>query len=146
MNKKKCQIYAKFPITCFTVPIVGSTELNLTSDEIYKCLCAKAEVLEILPNGQMLNLDFTNYDKDNFVKPEVAKDEPKTVLEEEKVVEEDKKETEEVSEESTEEELTDDEEVVEESPVKTHEVSARNEQFQKQNNYKNRKNKNYNKR
>lgn len=64
-KKKKCQIYASLPITCFEVPIIGETELNLTEDEIYKCLCAKAEVLEILSNGKRINLDFTNYNKDN---------------------------------------------------------------------------------
>ena len=58
MNKKKCNIYAKSPITCFTVPIVGHCTLNLTSNEIYKCLCARAEVTEILPNGKSINLDF----------------------------------------------------------------------------------------
>lgn len=64
---KKCQIRAISPITCFTVPIVGNTELNLTTDEIYKCLCAKAEVLEILENGKMINLNFTNYNRDNSI-------------------------------------------------------------------------------
>lgn len=63
MKKRRCQINAIYPITCFSVPIVGHTELNLTNDEIYKCLCAKAEVTEILDNGSMISLDFTNYDK-----------------------------------------------------------------------------------
>ena len=64
--KKRCQIYAGLPITCFEVPIIGHAELNLTPDEIYKCLCAKAEVIEILPTGKRINLDFSNYDKDNY--------------------------------------------------------------------------------
>lgn len=64
---KKCQIHATSPITCFTVPIVGTTQLNLTPDEIYKCLCAKAEVMEILANGKMINLDFSNYNRDNSI-------------------------------------------------------------------------------
>lgn len=66
MNKKRCQIRTTSPITCFTVPIVGTTELNLTHDEIYKCLCAKAEVIEILVDGKRIHLDFTNYNKDNY--------------------------------------------------------------------------------
>jgi hypothetical protein len=64
---KKCKIHATSPITCFTVPIVGTTELNLTTDEIYKCLCAKAEVMEILANGKAINLDFSNYNRDNSI-------------------------------------------------------------------------------
>ena len=67
MIKKKCQIHAGLPITCFEVPIIGNTELNLTPDEIYKCLCAKAEVIEILKDGSKINLDFSNYAKDNTV-------------------------------------------------------------------------------
>lgn len=70
LNKKRCQIYASLPITCFEVPIVGETELNLTENEIYKCLCAKAQVIEILPNGKRINLDFTNYNKDNYYIPD----------------------------------------------------------------------------
>lgn len=65
MVKKKCEIYASLPITCFEVPIIGHANLNLSTDEIYKCLCAKAEVTEILENGTRINLDFTNYNKDN---------------------------------------------------------------------------------
>ena len=65
MQKKRCRIYAGLPLTCFAVPIIGETELNLTPDEIYKCLCSKAEVIEILPDGSHINLDFTNYNKDN---------------------------------------------------------------------------------
>lgn len=72
LNKKRCQIYASLPITCFEVPIVGETELNLTENEIYKCLCAKAQVIEILPNGKRINLDFTNYNKDNYYIPDTS--------------------------------------------------------------------------
>lgn len=67
MLKKRCQIYASLPITCFEVPIVGDTELNLTENEIYKCLCTKAEVIEILPDGRRINLDFKNYNKNNYI-------------------------------------------------------------------------------
>lgn len=92
MVMKKCQIHATSPITCFTVPIVGTTELNLTPDEIYKCLCAKAEVIEILGNGKTINLDFSNYNRDNSIigepieeikeeQTEVEEEEPETVEE-----------------------------------------------------------------
>lgn len=66
MEKKRCQIRAGLPITCFEVPIIGNAELNLTYDEIYKCLCAKAEVTEILNDGRRIHLDFTNYNKNNY--------------------------------------------------------------------------------
>lgn len=65
MIKKRCQIQAQSPITCFSVPIIGFTELNLTHDEIYSCLCAKAEVTEILKDGTTVALNFSNYNKDN---------------------------------------------------------------------------------
>ena len=74
MEKRRCQINAIYPITCFTVPIIGHTELKLTTDEIYKCLCAKAEVTEILEDGKMVSLDFSNYDK-----PIIITDNSKTV-------------------------------------------------------------------
>lgn len=136
--KKKCQIHAVFPITCFSVPIVGHTELNLTTDEIYQCLCAKAEVAEVLPNGKTINLDFSNYNKDNFIKKEDIKK-----PEEQKINNEQTSKNEEVlnkiNEESKEvinEDNTVKEKETEQSLVKTHEVSSRN------NNYKNNYNKN----
>ena len=80
MLKKRCQIYASLPITCFEVPIVGDTELNLTENEIYKCLCAKAEVIEILPDGRRINLDFKNYNKDNcIIESLVVEEKPESV-------------------------------------------------------------------
>lgn len=60
--KRKCNIYAPMPITYFMVPIVGHVSgLNLTDEEIYICLCSKAEVEEVLPNGTIKSLNFTNY-------------------------------------------------------------------------------------
>lgn len=84
MITKKCQIRATAPITCFSVPIIGNTKLDLTSEEIYKCLCAKAEVLEILENGKTINLDFTNYNRDNSIigEPIVIEKTSDTVYEE----------------------------------------------------------------
>lgn len=78
VKKRRCAIHATLPITCFIVPIVGFTELELTTDEIYKCLCAKAEVTEILPNGKRVTLNFANYDKpagyEPIVTPKVTTD------------------------------------------------------------------------
>ena len=139
MNKN-CNIYARFPITCFSVPIVGHATLNLTSEEIYKCLCARAEVYEILPNGKSINLNFSNYDKDNC-------EELKPVVEEEKVVTlEDKVETKDSAEETEsvnevlESEPVEEKLLQEQDPVKTHQVASRNNNYQK--NYNNKKGKN----
>ena len=136
MKKRKCQIHAKTPITCFSVPILGITQLNLTTDEIYKCLCSRAEVKEFLPNGKTRNLDLNNYNK-------LVEDETPVVIKEEPVVlpvqEEITLETEEpIEEEIIEvEEKTIEEEVaellMEESPVKTHEVPSRNKPYNKKN-------------
>ena len=164
MVMKKCQIHAISPITCFTVPIVGTTQLNLTPDEIYNCLCAKAEVMEILANGKMINLDFTNYNRDNSIigEPmEEVKEEPvetvfvtglsteldatvaevaeTTCTENEEVEVEDSVEVKEETEQEEEpivEESTEEAESVE--PVKDMKVEARN------NNYKNNNKKNKN--
>lgn len=137
--KRKCLIHAMCPITCFTVPIIGCTELNLTDEEIYKCLCAKAEIKEILPDGKMISLDFSNYKsividekpsikvtetvKESTVKEVVIK-ETNEIIEEEITLEEDNNEDvkEEINEIS-----------FEESPVKTHEVPSRNKQAYKKN-------------
>ena len=93
MVMKKCQIHATSPITCFTVPIVGTTELNLTPDEIYKCLCAKAEVMEILANGKTINLDFSNYNRDNSIIGEPIEEVKEEQTEEDVEVEEEEPET-----------------------------------------------------
>lgn len=166
MIMKKCQIHAVSPITCFTVPIVGSTQLNLTHDEIYQCLCAKAEVLEILGNGKTINLDFTNYNRDNSIIGEpvekveeiVTEEHPEPVIE----VEEEPEVIEEVAEEEVTLDLAETEETVfvtgmsvledEESevedaetvftpaePVKEMKVESRNNNYKNNNNKKNKK-------
>lgn len=145
MNKRKCQVHAVFPITCFTVPIIGHTELNLTTDEIYKCLCAKAEISEILPSGKVVRLDFSNYNKSPLInKEEDTKEESKKEIESSVLTTdtklENKKEIEtpllntDTSLENNEKENS------EHSPVKTHEVSSRNNNYKQNNYYKNKKN------
>ena len=145
MQKRKCSIYAAMPITCFQVPIIGHAELNLTTEEIYKCLCAKAEVTEMLPNGKTVNLDFSNYNKQLVeTKPkEKIKEVTETpILPEESIVQVVDNTILEVKDEP-EETLTATTTVAgakEDSPVRTHELSSRNNNYNKQN--KNRKNKN----
>lgn len=137
--KKKCLIYASLPITCFEVPIIGHVELNLTSDEIYKCLCSKAQVVEILPNGKKINLDFSNYNKSNIEKPKVEITKKELVEEqtsEEVIVLEDTVKVEEKI-------IEDLEDKKEDSAVKTYELSSRNNNYNNKQQYnKNRKNKN----
>lgn len=129
MNKN-CNIYARFPITCFSVPIVGHATLNLTSEEIYKCLCARAKVYEILPNGKSINLDFSNYDKNNYEEPKPVVEEKIVTLEDKVELKDNVEETESVNEvlesEPTEEKL-----LQEQDPVKTHQVASRNNNYQK---------------
>lgn len=158
MEKRRCQINAIYPITCFTVPIIGHTELKLTTDEIYKCLCAKAEVTEILEDGKMVSLDFSNYDK-----PIIITDNSKTVEKPKEVITEpvveptvEEKELEVILEAKDEVKVEDEtvvetkNETVEEvskenSTTKSYEVPSRNNNNRKQqNNYKN-KNRNHTK-
>ena len=170
MEKRRCQINAIYPITCFTVPIIGHTELKLTTDEIYKCLCAKAEVTEILEDGKMVSLDFSNYDKPIIItdnsktveKPKEVITEPVEVKEPVEVIEPVVEPTVEEQElevilEAKDEVKVEDETVVEtknetveevskeNSTTKSYEVPSRNNNNRKQqNNYKN-KNRNHTK-
>lgn len=173
MEKRRCQINAIYPITCFTVPIIGHTELKLTTDEIYKCLCAKAEVTEILEDGKMVSLDFSNYDKPIIItdnsktveKPKEVITEPVEAKNETEVVEpvaeptveekelevileakdEVKVEDETVVETKNETEVVEEVSTKENSTTKSYEVPSRNNNNRKQqNNYKN-KNRNHTK-
>ena len=81
---------------------------HLTLEEIYACLSQYALVKEVKPDGQLVSLDFSNYDK--F--PEVVTEEKEEDVVEEEVVEEQPEETTETEEEK--------EEVVEEEVVEEH--------------------------
>lgn len=144
MIKKKCQINARTPVTCFSVPIIGFAQLDLTYDEIYKCLCSNTEVVEILEDGSTINLNFRNYNKDNSkgepieevkaapveeVQEEVVNDtEPSTeIIEEETTVElSDKVEIEETVEEQIEETPVESGEETTDDTVKDYTVDSRN--------------------
>ncbi len=84
---------------------------HLTLEEIYACLSQYALVKEVKPDGQLVSLDFSNYDKFPEVVTEEEKEED--VVEEE-VVEEQPEETTETEEEKEEDVV--EEEVVEEQP------------------------------
>ena len=84
---------------------------HLTLEEIYACLSQYALVKEVKPDGQLVSLDFSNYDK--FPEETTETEEEKEDVVEEEVVEEQPEETTETEEEK--EEVVE-EEVVEEQP------------------------------
>ena len=112
METKKVNIYPSTPIVSVTPPI-RTTVKGATKkiETIRKCIIARAKVEEILPTGDTVILDLSNYDKDNRFNTESKMDIPETpadpIVPEAPVVEEPVKE-EPVKEEET---------VVEEAPV-----------------------------
>lgn len=66
MNTKIVNIYPKYPIITVNPPIrTAVKKVTKSIDEIRKCIIARAVVEEILNNGNIISLDFSNYDKDN---------------------------------------------------------------------------------
>lgn len=57
------------PIYTLRVPITGKI-LNheMSVGDILNCIYARARVDEILPSGELVRLNLTNYDKDNTIK------------------------------------------------------------------------------
>lgn len=125
---KRVNVKAIVPVyTAFTLPFIGEKkDVEVTEDQIYRCLVSGARVEEILPDGQTIKLDFTNYNKVNSLSPikveEVAQDvvvntndtteseevkdeSTNDVLDSDKATEE-KIETEEVTQEPVKEEVT----------------------------------------
>lgn len=125
---KRVNVKAIVPVyTAFTLPFIGEKkDVEVTEDQIYRCLVSGARVEEILPDGQTIKLDFTNYNKVNSLSPikveevtqdavvntndttesEEVKDESiNDVLDSNKVTEE-KIETEEIAQEPVKEEVT----------------------------------------
>ena len=106
---------------------------HLTLEEIYACLSQYALVKEVKPDGQLVSLDFSNYDKfpeviteEEVVEKEVVEETTETEEKEEEVVE--KEVVEEQPEETTETEEKEEEEVVEEQPEETTETEEEKEE------------------
>ena len=129
METKKVNIYPSTPIVSVTPPI-RTTVKGATKkiETIRKCIIARAKVEEILPTGDTVILDLSNYDKDNRFNTESKMDIPETPADpivpdapvvEEPVKEEPVKEEETVVEEApvVEESVKEEEAVVEEAPV-----------------------------
>src|SRR5574344_784045 len=85
---------------------------HLTLEEIYACLSQYALVKEVKPDGRLVSLDFSNYDKFPEETTETEEEKEEDAVEEE-VVEEQPEETTETEEK---EEDVVEEEVVEEHP------------------------------
>lgn|SRR5574344_1581970 len=63
---KKVNIYSSRPITVLAVPIRGNINAAvLDVEQIRKIICANGIVDEILEDGSLVRLNFTNYNKDN---------------------------------------------------------------------------------
>lgn len=113
METKKVNIYPSTPIVSVTPPI-RTTVKGATKkiETIRKCIIARAKVEEILPTGDTVILDLSNYDKDNRFNTESKMDIPETpadpIVPDAPVVKEPVKEEEPAKEEET---------VVEEAPV-----------------------------
>lgn len=140
--KKRVNIETCIPLTIFQSPIVGKVmNLELTTDEIYSCICQKALVEEILSNGSTVALDFSNYATDNeiqeinTVSSEEVEDVKKEYFEEiheEKVLENIEPE-EEPSKEDPEEPIEKDiaKEDIEEKPVQKQEYTKKKNKHKK---------------
>ena len=128
---KKVNVIANSPVHGVEItPMIGKfMNRQMTEDQIYRCLVGGAKVEEVLPNGNTVLLNFTNYNKDNGgklefnpstftftkqetvkavikqddIKEEPVKDEVKEEINDDVVLEESQKE--EIKEEATEEDL-----------------------------------------
>ena len=66
---KKVNIRASVPIKDFRPPIYGTCNgIEMTTGDILKCLCKRAIVDEVLPDGSTIRLDLKNYYTDNTPK------------------------------------------------------------------------------
>lgn len=63
---KKVNINAPIAVRTVTPPIYGTVKgIFMTTGDILKCLCKRARIEEILPNGNLVNLTMKNYFTDN---------------------------------------------------------------------------------
>lgn len=70
--RKVVSVVARQPIMLNSRMVRGINQESLSLDEIRQCILQHAIVSEILPTGERLVLDFTNYDKVNFEAAEAA--------------------------------------------------------------------------
>ena len=71
---KKVNIYPVYPILSIKNPIVHTTlNVELSVGDIERCICARAKVEEILPNGKIIVLNLKNYNKCNYLEEHINK-------------------------------------------------------------------------
>ena len=76
MNKL-VNVYPSSPIISINPPIrTRLNKINMSTENIRKCLISNAYVEEILNGNKTIKLTFDNYDKDNDIKVEVQKPTP----------------------------------------------------------------------
>lgn len=63
---KRVNVYAQVAVRNVTPPIYGTCkDIVMTTGDILKCLCKRARVEEILPDGKLVRLNMRNYYTDN---------------------------------------------------------------------------------
>jgi len=63
---KVINLYTRAPITALSVPIRGTAMgLHLHVKDIFKCMCQKAVIDEVLKDGSLVRLDMANYNTNN---------------------------------------------------------------------------------
>lgn len=63
---KRVNVYAQVAVRNVTPPIYGTCKnIVMTTGDILKCLCKRARVEEILPDGKTIRLNMSNYYTDN---------------------------------------------------------------------------------
>ena len=69
MNKL-VNIHASIPVRDVTPPIYGEVmRCTMSTDDIFKCICHRALVDEVLSDGSIVRLGLNNYNKVNEVTP-----------------------------------------------------------------------------
>lgn len=67
---KKVNVYPIIPIYALRTPITSTVlHAELSVGDILTCIYARAQVDEVLPNGEVVRLDLKNYNKVNYYEP-----------------------------------------------------------------------------
>lgn len=89
--EKLVNISAKTPVRTLKVTIYGDIfGMNMSVGDIFKCICGRAIVDEILPNGEKVRLNMSNYNTVNYTPVQTKKIPEPVVVKKEKVQEETK--------------------------------------------------------
>ena len=73
MKTKRVNITTRVAVRTTNPPICGTLkDVEMTTGDILKCLCKRAIVDEILPNGRLARLNMNNYYTDNYHVPSIT--------------------------------------------------------------------------